>query len=187
MKIRERITFSSLFCLSVIEAVAGADVSNSFGKHIHHTCIVGLVTKGVRIITHEGGESKILEGELFFLNPGQVHACAQGEEGMHSYLLFSMVPDVLIRISSQISEKAETGAWFGGVHGKHPGISEGIHAFFELLFDPLSTDFHKESHLYSLLAEVLLAFAQDPPEVCGVGRQEAAMVRVQKHIQAHYA
>lgn len=186
MKTRERITFSSLSFLRGIEAVAGEDVSNTFGKHIHNTFIVGLVTKGVRVITHEGGESRIPEGGLFFLNPGQVHACRSGDGGAHSYQLFSIASDVLSRMSSQISEKAEGDVWFEGVCGVHPEINQGICLFFEMLSDPLFTSFDKESHLYGLLSDILLTFAQSPPVVCHVGRQQESIERVRHHIQANH-
>ncbi|WP_300669855.1 AraC family transcriptional regulator [Desulfoluna sp.] len=186
MGTRERITFTSLPFLRGIEAVSGEDVTNVFGKHIHATCIVGRVQKGVRMISHDGDEVRIPCGDLFVVNPGLVHACTSGEGGAHSYALLSIASSVLARVASQISERAEPGVWFEGVHRTHGMISRRLGDFFEMLSDPLSPSFEKESHLYTLLAEIVLAFAQAPPEVCRVGRQQGAMARVRSYIQAHH-
>lgn len=187
MQKRERLTFVSLPFLQGIEAVSGDDVGNTFRNHIHHTCVMGRVTQGVRIITHAGGESRIAEGELFFLNPGQVHGCTSGADGVHSYQLLSIEPGVLARVASQISETGPSGICFDGVRGTHAGIGREMGLFFAALSNPTAPDLDKESLLYSLLARVLLVFARTPPAVCRVGRQDAAMERVRRHIQAHHA
>lgn len=187
MATRERITFSSLPFLCGVEAVAGQDVSNTFESHSHTTAVVGMVDGGVRVIGHGHGESRILRGGLFFLNPGQVHACASGEEGAHSYRLLSVDPAVLARVASEISEKSVSGVWFSCVHATHEIISRDFERFFRMLSDPLAPALDKESLLYGLLSEIILSFAQDPPEVCAVGRQDAAMARVRDHIRTHHA
>lgn len=183
MGTREQITFSSLPFLRGVEAISGGEVANRFGRHIHATFIVGKVTRGERIVAHGGGETCVPCGEFFLFNPGQVHACRPGTGGAHSYQLLSVGPQVFTRIASEISERAEAGVWFEAVKGADEGLSRGFFDLFLMLSDPMASAFDKESRLYALLSEAVLLFSRNPPEVCGVGSQDASMARVHPIIQ----
>lgn len=52
---------------------------------IHQSYIIGIVDKGKRIITTGNAIVEVNAGEVFFINPGQVHSCRSEKPCGHAY------------------------------------------------------------------------------------------------------
>lgn len=64
-----------------IEAYHFQGLAQPFPLHFHPHYVLGLVERGTRRLTCKGQEYTLEPGQLFLLNPGSSHACAQcGEE-----------------------------------------------------------------------------------------------------------
>ena len=53
----------------------GRFINNEFRRHIHKTDIVGIFEQGKRIISYPNDSTQISEGQVFIVNPCQVHSC----------------------------------------------------------------------------------------------------------------
>lgn len=64
-----------------IEAYRFQGLSQPFSLHFHAHYVLGLVERGIRDLTCKGQKTVLHPGQLFLLNPGDSHACAQcGDE-----------------------------------------------------------------------------------------------------------
>lgn len=170
-----------------IEAVTGVNISNTFKRHIHKVYIVGKVTEGKRVITHRKGSSEVSKGELFIINPGQVHSCSSAQDSTcHSYQILSVTSDKMQSIAKGISEKSEKKPYFAQINYRDNNISEKLCNLFSLL-TAHQAQLEIETEIISLLSELIMKFSESPPEICAIGEQAISVKRVCTYIANHYS
>jgi AraC-like DNA-binding protein len=177
-------TFNLPF-ISGIEVIFGEHIINEFRRHIHKTYIIGIVEEGQRVITHSKGSVKILEKEVFVLNPNQVHSCSSENPG-HSYKILSVSSKTMQSIASYISEMQEKRPYFKKIHYESGLLSNKMIRLFEVIAEP---EFHIqiESALYSFLTYLIMRFSESPPLICALGEQKDSIKRVCDYIQHSFA
>ena len=170
-----------------IEAVTGVHISNTFKRHIHKVYIVGKVSDGKRIITHPKGSSEIPAGELFIINPGQVHSCASAQgTRYHSYQILSITSDKIQSVAKEVSEQPENKPYFPKVHYQDTKISRKIGNLFTLLAT-YQSQVEIEAELISLLSNLIQKYSEPPPQKPLIDAQAVLIKRVCTYIAKHYS
>lgn len=183
----ESIKSFNLPFFSGIEAITGKHIVNEFRRHIHKTYIVGIVTQGIRVISHSDGSTLISEGEIFIVNPGQVHSCRSESLSEHSYKILSVAPRIMQSIASQISEKQEAVPYFKRLHyDDDDELSGRFFQLFDRIKEPES-DIKVESTVYDFLSYLLIHFSEFPPLIYKIGEQNGCIKRVCNYIDQHFS
>ena len=159
---KERIKTFNLPFFPGVDAIAGHHISNEFRRHIHESYIIGIVGQGCRIIDDQDGPIKVLEDEIFVLNPGRVHACRSGSPAGHSYRALSVRAETMQSIACQISGLEEKAPFFKHVRYTHDVLCDRIRQLFTIMDTPES-DLQLESMLFTLLAFLIRYFSALPP------------------------
>lgn len=168
-----------------VEAISGQYIGNDFRRHIHKTYIIGIVEKGIRVITSSAGATQISENEIFIINPGQVHSCACESQSGVSYNILSVSPQTLQSIVSQISEKPSRTPWFNKIRHRDGALSKKFMDLFKIIKNPESK-IQMESSTYSFLARLLISFSESTPLTYKLGEQKESIERVCYHIRQNF-
>ncbi len=80
---------------SDIQFVRGKNVGHTFPCHIHHSFILGVITKGERIIHVDGQDIFLATNDCFIINPHQPHSCQMPGEKNHDYWVISISPKIM--------------------------------------------------------------------------------------------
>lgn len=168
-----------------VELITGKHIINEFRSHIHKTYIIGLVNQGTRIINHHGGSNQISEGEIFIINPGQVHSCSSDNEE-HSYKILSVSSQTMVSIASQISENQENHPYFKKFNYDSDILCSRMIRLFDVINEHES-DIKIESDLYSFLTCLIMNFSDCPPLINTIGEERDSIKRVCKYISQNFA
>ncbi len=183
----EIVKFVNLPFSEGIEAVTGVNISNFFKRHIHKAYIIGTVTEGKRVILHPGGSSEISNGEIFIINPGQVHSCGSAQENIfHSYQVLTVSPDKMQSIAKQISEKPENKPYFKLIKYNNLELSDLFSVIFKLL-ETTTFQLEIEGKINSFLSKIVLELSEFPPVIYQTGDQNLSVKRVCDYIANHYS
>jgi len=169
-----------------LQLVYGAGVSNEFRRHVHNSLCIGVVDRGTRIIRQEGTTTAIPENGLFVINPGIPHSCKSLEKEGHSYRIICVDVEVVAAVVSQVSERVGPVPHFRDVFFSDKELLEKVRQFFSLQRQSDSI-LERESVLLSLITQLVLSQADQPPIPSHVKPQRAAIGRVCEFIRANYA
>ncbi len=179
------IKFYKLPFLDGVEAVSGNNVTNVFRRHIHKTYTIGAVENGQRVITHKKETFNISQGEVFVLNPYQVHTCTSINPSGHSYKVISVPLDKMTSVAGQISNQVERHTYFHTVRYTDQILSESFLRLF-MLIEASSSSLEIESEMNLFLSDLLLRFSGKPLEIGPVGEQKKSMEKVCDYIATRY-
>ncbi len=73
-----------------IRFVRGMNIRHTFPCHIHHSFILGVITKGERVIHVDGQDVLLSTNDCFIINPHQPHSCQMPGETNHDYWIVSI-------------------------------------------------------------------------------------------------
>lgn len=169
--------------LSDVEAIIGKHISNDFRRHIHKTYIVGLIKHGKRIISYSDYSRTISKGEIFIINPKQVHSCTSDSSTGHSYTLLSIPSSVMQSIASHISEKHEENPFFSNVHIKDRELSQELQRLFDVL---KNQEIDIGSIFYRFISHLLILYSKAPLPVPNIQSQNEFITKTCKYIDTHY-
>lgn len=169
-----------------LELVYGAGVANEFHRHVHSSLCIGVVDSGTRIIRQEGTTTAIPENGLFVINPGTPHTCWSSDKEGHSYRIICADPEVVAAVVSQVSERGVPVPHFRDVFVSDTRLLEKVRQFFSLQRQSDSI-LERESVFLSLITQLVLSQADQPPVPSRVKPQRAAIRRVCEFIRANYA
>jgi AraC-like DNA-binding protein len=172
--------------LSEVEAITGKHINNEFRRHIHKTYIIGIVEQGKRIISYSNNSSTITKGEIFIINPKQVHSCRSESSIGHSYKLLSISPSVMRLTASHISERHEELPIFSRSHIKDNKLSQKLLKLFDILRISES-DIQIESNFYDFIASFLISYSKTALPIPDVQNQNDSIEKVCMYIYKHYA
>lgn len=183
---RERIHFHRFPETRDVTAVLARDVRGEFPRHVHGSCIVGLMDRGGRVITLTGPESRdvqVPEKGLFVLDAGRPHQCKPLGGHVQSYRVLGVSPLRLAKLAQDISGKPEPTPCFPQVLVNDPDLARRMRRLFGLLFrpeDPLTL----EVALNRLLSRLILGHGQTRPRERTPARPHRAVERARQHILA---
>jgi AraC-like DNA-binding protein len=172
--------------LSEVEAIVGKHISNEFRRHIHKTYIIGIVEQGKRIISYSNDSKTISEGEIFIINPKQVHSCMSESSIGHSYKLLSIPPFFMQLTASHISERHEEIPFFSCVHINDRKLSQKLLKLFDII-ENSESDIQIESNFYDFVTGLLISYSITPLPVSDTQKQNDSIARACKYIHTHYS
>ena len=111
--------------LPEMDIMTGHNVQRAFPRHVHDSYCVGLVERGMRVITTRDYETRITSGQVFVLNPAQPHSCHSiGADTL--YHVISVRPDVMRSfVQSKTGERSQP-PFFGRTRIVHDQLADVI-------------------------------------------------------------
>ena len=178
----QNIVFWKISNIANIELIKGTTVSSTCGRHFHDGYIFGTIEGGERRFIKQGRNDVLEAGDVFALNPGEVHECWNRET---SYHVLCMDEAVMKELS-----------------GRNLGITPRI-VFPELMIrDPLvfrhllelchsveqpESLLETESRLVQALACLAGRHAEFDRFQDNIGRTNPAVSRAREYLEEHYA
>lgn len=107
-----QIHFYALPEIHDIRLVHGNNVTHRFPRHIHHSVVFGIVTRGQRAMEIRRETVIVSAGECFILNAGEPHICEMSAEYEHEYWALSVKPEVLQFIAENMPAAQEGEPYF---------------------------------------------------------------------------
>jgi AraC-like DNA-binding protein len=166
-----------------LEALHARFVNHRFSRHSHDYFVIGYVETGVQAYSYRGARHLTAAGQIFFVNPSEVHT---GEAAMaEGYVYRTVYPraELLEQVSADVTGRTVL-----------PFFKEAV--IQDKLLSNLLTGFHAalaqqqsrleiESLLFASLAHVVIHYTdpQMPPRF--VGRERKAVARGRDYIEAH--
>ncbi|MBU0992556.1 MAG: AraC family transcriptional regulator [Proteobacteria bacterium] len=169
-----------------IEGVSGKYIHNHFRRHFHKTYVIGLVEQGMRKITSDTGSTRIAEGEIFILNPGQVHACTSERNVGHTYKILCVPSEILQKIASQISGTQVKGPCFNQILCKDKVLSEKFFHIFDIMENP-GSDIRFKHTLISFFAYLIITFSASSCSMGLPGDEKGIFKKACEYIKQNYS
>ncbi|HPJ97432.1 MAG TPA: AraC family transcriptional regulator, partial [Syntrophales bacterium] len=143
------------------------------------------MTKGSRLMRYREVSIVIPEKTLFVINPREAHAC-ESDDPEHSYLVISAPPDALKAVAAQMSRKTQPVTYFKQTPMHDVELYLKMERFFTLI-DKKGSERVRESMMLSLLSQLMLRYAEEPPTVCNRGLHARTIWNVCEFIKKHHA
>lgn len=110
---------------SAIRFVRGKNIRHTFPCHIHHSFILGVITKGKRIIHVDGQDVSLSTNDCFIINPHQPHSCQIPGETNHDYWIISISSKIMQAANRQRTGKNES-PYFSSIQIPDLELARGI-------------------------------------------------------------
>lgn len=135
----------------------------TFPRHTHDTYTVGVVLEGASYCTDKMSDSLLVApGDLFHINPEQVHSGVPLRNVGVSYLLFYVEPEWVNKAVQQIFETDKGFPEFTNFCSNSPQASDKFKAFYRCL-SLSGTSLAKESIVLTAFAELFKANGRIAP------------------------
>lgn len=144
-----------------IEAYRFQCLAQPFSLHFHAHYVLGLVERGIRSLTCKGKKVVLRSGELFLLNPGDSHACAQCGDEPLDYRSVTIPIEAMLDLAAELSG-ARSLPVFPVPMVDDPELACQFRAFHQLLLSG-GGRFAKEEALLLLVGHLLEKHGRLPP------------------------
>lgn len=157
MKNREtgRISSRCLLDMSFVQVVSGEDVAYDFPRHVHSAVCIGIVDRGVRVVSWRGESIAIPEDGFFVINRGVPHSCRSRDGEGQSYRIACVDIDASFGVASRITGQVQPIPHFPKVLLADPELAHRLRRFFSLACIP-GPSLARESLFFSFLADLIL-------------------------------
>nr|WP_326185282.1 AraC family transcriptional regulator [uncultured Oscillibacter sp.] len=166
-----------------IEAYHFQGLARPFPLHFHPHYVVGLVERGARRLTCKGREAALGPGQLFLLNPGDSHACAQCGEEPLDYRSVTLPIETMLDLAEDLTG-ARTLPVFPAPVADDPETACQLRVFHDLILNG-GGRFAREEVLLLLMAGLLERHSPLPPPAVPACRAEVDHARA--YMEAHFA
>lgn len=128
-------------------------VTQPFAAHVHDHYVIGLVEGGRRTMRCNEEVHELVPGDLVVLNPGDVHACEQGDEALFAYDSIAVDASVLegAPLSGPVIRSREAQELFNAVRaaseeGGGDALAEGVFRLCKALLEEGDAN-ERDAHL----------------------------------------
>lgn len=166
-----------------LEAYRFQGIAQPFPRHFHEHYVIGLVEGGQRILSCQGGDYKLERGHIVLFNPGDPHACVQGEGGTFDYRGFNISPPVMQALTQEITGQ-RLQPRFAPPALRDEELACGLRSLHRLVMEG-SGEFRKEEELLLMLTRLLQGYSH--PFRPGLPECRAEIEEVCAFLQDHYA
>ncbi len=166
-----------------LEALHARFVDHCFSRHAHDYFVIGYVESGVQAYTYRGGRHCTPAGQIFFVNPGEIHT---GEAATpHGYVYRTMYPRVqlLEQVSEDIGAPASV-PFLRDAVVRDQILARRLRAFHSALARNESRVMI-ESLLFSALACLLMRHADPQPHFRAAGKERDYVRRGRDYMESH--
>ena len=166
-----------------LEVLHARFVNHRFSRHSHDYFVIGYVETGVQAYTYRGARHLTPAGQIFFVNPSEVHT---GEAATtEGYIYRTVYPrtELMEKVSADVAGRTAT-----------PFFKEAV--IHDKLLSNLLVGFHRalaqnesqlkiESLLFAALARVVIHHTDPQMPARVVGRERKAIAQGRDYIEAH--
>lgn len=172
--------------LGFVEVVAAKQITHSVSRHLHESLCIGIIQSGSRKCIQPHTSYEAVSGQVFIVNPGEVHACCSGNAVPYDYAVISIKNTATAML-----------AFHQEMQGVIPYFPHS--AFFdEGLFNKISTFIHLSISCASLLelqtvfleliAHLVLSYGKEPASLVQNSTvNHTAITEVYQYIEHHCA
>lgn len=154
-------------------------------RHVHEAHQIGLILRGGGTFGYRGVRVNVPAGYLAVVQAGEAHSCYTGEAGGWTFGILYVDPDLLERVSSELTGRAST-LYFSALVFDHRGLAKTVLDLFGS-FERPAARLERETRLFHTLSEIIKRCADDPPPMRSSGREHRAVRVVKDYLRAHYS
>ena len=98
-----------------LEAYRFEGIMQPFKNHFHEYYVIGSMENGKRCLSCKNKEYTLQRGNIVLFNPGDNHACVQGDDGTLDYRALNISRESMLNLTEEVTGKREL-----------PGFSENV-------------------------------------------------------------
>jgi AraC-like DNA-binding protein len=166
-----------------LEVLHARFVSHRFSRHSHDYFVIGYVESGIQAYTYRGARHVTPAGQIFFVNPSEVHTGeAAASEG---YIYRTLYPraELMEQVSLDVTGKSVI-PFFKEAVIQDKSLSDLLIGFHRALAQEESR-LRVESLLFAALSQVVIRHSDPQMAPRFVGRERKAVARGRDYIEAH--
>lgn len=168
-----------------LEVLHARFVSHRFSRHSHDYFVIGYVETGVQAYTYQGARHVTPAGQIFFVNPSEIHT---GEAATpEGYIYRTVYPraELMEQVSADVTGRAVIPFFKEAVIQDKP-LSDLLLRFHKALAHGESR-LKIESLLFESLAGLITRHTDPRLPSRSLGRERTAVARGREYIEAHFA
>lgn len=159
--------------------------SHRFPRHAHDYYVVGYVASGLQSYNYRGARHITGAGQVFLVNPGEVHTGEPADSDGYLYRTMYPQPELLERVVEDVTGHRELPFFRGAVLDDRI-LSQHLQTFHKALSQQTSK-LAMETALIAALARLILRHADRALPRRHVGRERTAVRRAREYIEANFA
>jgi AraC-like DNA-binding protein len=166
-----------------LEVLHARFVSHRFSRHSHDYFVIGYVESGIQAYTYRGARHVTPAGQIFFVNPSEVHTGeAAASEG---YIYRTLYPraELMEQVSLDVTGKPVI-PFFKEAVIQDKSLSDLLMGFHRALAQEESR-LRVESLLFAALSQVVIRHSDPQMAPRFVGRERKAVACGRDYIEAH--
>lgn len=156
-----------------------------FPRHAHDYYVIGYVESGLQSYDYRGARHLTAAGQVFLVNPGEVHTGEAADSGGYLYRTMYPQPELLERVVEDVTGRRGL-PFFRGAVLDDPILSRHLRAFHRELSRQTSK-LAMETALIAALARLIQRHADRTLPRRQIGRERTAVRRAREYIEAHFA
>jgi AraC-like DNA-binding protein len=156
-----------------------------FARHSHEYFVIGYVEIGVQAYSCRGARHLTAAGQVFLVNPDEVHTGEAASPGGYVYRTVYPRPALVEQVAEDVTGRRKL-PFFKEAVVRDQVLGRRLMAFHREIAaggSRLAT----ESLLVAALARLILRYAEKPSACVRVGRERAAVRRLREYIDANFA
>jgi AraC-like DNA-binding protein len=178
--------------LDKLELLRATHLKQVFPKHTHERYAVGVIERGALGFFYRGENVVASSGDINLCIPGEMHTGGPLAESGWTYRMFYIKPTVLTRIASELAGKPRELPFIQAGTICDDRLARKLVSVHKRLEQhhaqgETSTSLEQETHLITILGELIRRYADDPPHHQIVGTEPRAVQQVKSYLEQHYA
>jgi len=169
-----------------LQLMQASYVTQTFPRHSHDGFGAGVIERGALGFFYRGENVVAPAGRINLVNPDEVHTGQSVTEAGWSYRMFYFGADLLQRAAAEMADRPVDLPFFtSGVINDSPlaGLIYQVHL---RLADQATPLLEKESHLLSMLTQLIARHTDTPPVLRSIGREHNGVRRAIDYLDANF-
>jgi AraC-like DNA-binding protein len=164
-----------------LELVEVRESAHAFPPHTHDHYLIGAMERGAVFCDANRDKNSLRPGEIFLVNPGQIHSGVPAPGSRTTYQVFHIEPHWLRQVAGEISLGRPGDPEFKSMVVRAPLLHQYVQRLSRLVVagaEPLA----KESTMVGVLSSVLLGYGEIRPREPEPGREPGAVRRTREFL-----
>lgn len=184
--VKEQVNFWMIPQLNNLELLHATYTNHSFSKHIHEGFAIGVIESGALTFSYRGEKVVAPSGHINLVIPGEAHDGHGASDMGWSYRMFYLAPKLLEQAAYEISGRVQETPFFKAGTIKDDYLASVIRNLHLLLEKPNIPLIEQESHLLTMLTELIVRHADERLAMRRVGKENQAVHRAREYIEDTY-
>lgn len=181
MAVSEQVRFQRDRDIQGVELVEVRESAHAFPPHTHDHYLIGAMERGAVYCDGTRDKNSLVPGEVFLVNPGQIHSGVPVPGSRTSYRVFHIEPRWIRQVAGEMALGDPGDLEFRRMVVRAPLLHRYVQRFSFLVAagaEPLA----KESTMVGVLSSVLLGYGEMRPRVPDPGREPGAVRRTREYL-----